>query len=237
MAGMQPYQAVNRVFCCPYPVGVLSCENGSYTLRVNGKGIVHAVPDKAIAVLGVTSENVQLEATQRENTARITAVINAIMSLGVPKEDIRTQTYQIQPQYDFINGQQVFRGYLVTHTLQVELDNIGLTGRMIDTAVSAGANTVSGVEFTASDPAAYYRRALNAAIADASAKAAEIGAKLNVAVSPVPLRITEEAYHNGAPVPFMAVQSAGAPTPIQPGQVEITASIEAVFSYRGGCGG
>lgn len=194
-------------------------------LEVEGKGTVSAEPDKAVVVLGVITENVQLETAQRENADAVAAVIAAVMGQGVPREMIQTQTYNIQPVYDYIDGKSVFRGYMVTHNLKIEIRNIGSVGAVVDAAVGAGANSVSGVEFTVSDPSQYYKEALNAAINDAIGKAEVIGAKLNVYV----VRITEERYQQ-TPVPY-TMQATGQATPIQPGMIEITAAVTVIFSY------
>lgn len=199
-------------------------------LEVEGKGTVSAEPDKAVVVLGVITQNIQLETAQRENADTVTAVIAAVMGQGVPRQSIQTQTYNIQPVYDYIDGKSVFRGYMVTHNLRVDIRNIGSVGAVVDAAVGAGANNVSSVEFTVSDPSQYYKEALEAAINDAIGKAEIIGAKLNVYVYPVPVHITEERYQQAVPVPY-TMQATGQTTPIQPGLIEITAAIVAIFSY------
>lgn len=218
----------------PYTSQEIGPNMGSclYKLRVDGRGSVMAEPDTAVAVLGVTTENMQLEVAQRENAEKTSAVIQAIMQLGIPKEAIQTQAYLIQPQYDFVDGRRVFRGYLVVHNLRVTVKNVGQVGRVIDTAVRAGANTVNDVSFTVTEPAKYYAAALNAAIEDAVLKAAVIGSKLNVTVYRPPVQITEKTYQVSPPVQPLLMQAASPVTPIQPGQIEITALIEAIFAYR-----
>lgn len=205
--------------------------NNFNKLKVNGKGSIMAEPDEAVVVLGVTNENVQLELAQRENAEKVAAIISALVALGVPKNSIQTQTYQIQPQYDFVDGKQVFRGYSVIHFLKINVDDISAVGKITDAAVNAGANSVSSIEFIVSDPTVYYKEALSAALSDALSKAASIGMQLKVNVLQIPFQVTEESYQNGPPIPYTTMQAAGPTTPIQPGQIEITAFIEAMFYY------
>lgn len=238
MNEIAPYPSINRfAFPCSCSSGTMDCEiYRNHTMKVSGKGSVSAFPDKATAVLGITTENIQLEAAQRENAQKTSAVIDSLLKSGVPRKDIQTQTYQIQPQYDYIEGKQLFRGYQVIHELKVDIDQIAMTGRIIDAAVNAGANSVGGIEFTVKNPSAYYNAALQKALSDAMEKAAVIAGKLNVNVSAVPIRIVEETSHNVTPVPFPSVQSTGAPTPVMPGQIEIEAFVEAIFQYYGHLG-
>jgi uncharacterized protein YggE len=222
-----------------YPV--YSLQNGmqqyyhspGFTLKVNGKGTVLVEPDTAVITLGVITDNAQLEAAQKENTEKTSNVINSLIQLGIPEEDIQTQAYQIQPMYDYIDGKQVFRGYRVNHSLKVTVRNIAEAGKVIDTAVRAGANYVSSINFILSDPSAVYETALEAAIGDAQEKAAAIGIKLNVYVYPIPVRITEQTYQQITPVQHAFQQVAEAAVPLQPGQIEVIAQIEATFSYIG----
>lgn len=221
--GLAHYLPVSGLQACADP---RACK-----LKVEGRGTIRVQPDTAVIIIGVSTEDVQLRTAQEENTRITTAVLNTLRNLGVPSRDITTQAYVIEPQYDFIDGRQVFRGYRVLHSLRITIRDINRIGEIIDSAVASGANIVNNISFTVSDPSLYYRQALNAAIDDAQAKAVVIGRKLNIAVSQVPVQITEEDYQYVTPIqPFLA-QAAPMTTPIQAGQIEITARIEAVFAY------
>ncbi|HEX2945279.1 MAG TPA: SIMPL domain-containing protein [Clostridia bacterium] len=199
-------------------------------LKVEGTGRIKVKPDIAIVNLGVVTENLQLGTAQAENTARMTAVIGTLNGMGVSPADIQTSSYNITPQYDYIEGKQVFRGYRVEHMLKVTMRDMARIGSTIDAAVQSGANQIGSIAFAVEDPSPYYRQALDAAVDDALAKAATIAVKLNIRVIRVPVRVVELGYVQGAPIP-LAFQTAAASTPIQSGQIEITAQIEAVFAY------
>lgn len=96
----------------------------------------------------------------------------------------------------------------------------------------SGVNQVSSIKFSVADPSVYYQKALNAAADDAIEKARTLGNKLNIMVSRVPVQIIEMGYEAGGPIVPLTYQAAGAATPVQTGLYEISARIEAVFSYR-----
>lgn len=200
------------------------------TLRVEGRGSVTAQPDRAEVYLGVTTENTSLTTAQAENAAAITAVINALTRLGIPAQDIATQSYTISPQYDYVDNKQVFRNYRVQHTLKVTIRDTNRVGQIIDAAVASGANFVNDINFTISDPSLYYQQALTLAIDDAVAKALAIGTRLKINVAPIPIRIIETTY-GPAPIQPLALKAAAPSTPIQVGQLEITAQVEVTFTY------
>ena len=199
-------------------------------LKVEGTGRVKVRPDTAIADLGVVTENRQLSTAQEENSKSMTAVIRTLNAMGIPPADLQTSSYSITPQYDFIEGRQVFRGYRVEHMLRVTMRDMAGIGNVVDAAVQSGANQIGSITFSVSDPSPYYRQALDAAVDDALAKAGTIAAKLNIRVVRVPVRIIETGYEQGAPAPLV-YQTAAPATPVQTGQIEITARIEAVFAY------
>jgi uncharacterized protein YggE len=161
----------------------------------------------------------------------MTAILGTLREFGIPQEDIKTQSYTITPQYDYIEGKQVFRGYRVEHLLDITIRDMNKTGELIDSVVQSGANIVNSIRFTISDQSVYYRQALNAAVDDALAKARTLEVKLNIEVSRVPVRIIEMGYEAGPIVPLM-VQTTGTAVPVQPGMLEVSARIEAIFDYR-----
>ncbi|AGX43520.1 SIMPL domain-containing protein [Clostridium saccharobutylicum] len=205
------------------------CENNR--VRVFGQGIVNVKPDAAQVVIGVVTENLELEAAQGDN-ARITSqVINSIWGLGILPQYIQTQNYNIRPNYDYVNGKQVFRDYEVTNSLNILIRNINSVGEVIDTAVKNGANLVSGVNFIVSDAKRYYNEALRLALEDAQNKVRVIANKLNVNMDFIPIKISEQGRENIIPLTAMAFKSTNGTTPIEAGENKITAEIEAVFVY------
>lgn len=226
-----PAYAYDNYSVLPF-LGAQTCADPfACKMRVEGKGSVNVRPNIAVVVLSVITENKQLSIAQKENSENTVAVIKSLRENGIPPEDIQTQAYNITPQYDYVEGKQVFRGYRVEHSLKVTIRNMTRIGEIIDNAVQSGANQVGSIDFSVDNPAAYYQLALNAAVDDAVRKAHTLANKMNLTLSKAPVRIMEMGYEAGTPVPLM-YQAAGKATPIQTGQIEISARIEAVFAYR-----
>lgn len=200
-------------------------------MKLVGEGRIQVQPDLATVSIGVITENIQLKIAQEENTRRMNQVLNTLKEMGVSSDDIQTQSYLINPQYDYMDGKQIFRGYRVQHELKITLKDMNTIGEIIDAAVLNGANQVSSITFSVEFPSIYYQKALVASVDDAIAKARTLGKKLGISISDVPVQIVEESYQNGFPIQPYLLQRAEAATQIQPGQTEIIARIDAVFSY------
>lgn len=208
--------------------------NNRPSIEVTGEGTVSAAPNKAIIVLGVITESPSLSTAQSENASAVTNVINAMLRLNIPREQIQTVTYRIEIQYNYEDGTQIFRGYRVTHLLQITIDSVEQTGLVVDTAVNSGANFVSTIRFTIANSEIFYNQALSTAIQNAGNKANTIARTLGATLVRTPVKITEETRVIEPPIPFQAsllTEGAAIPTPIQPGELEIRAVVRAQYTY------
>nr|WP_263325770.1 SIMPL domain-containing protein [Neobacillus sp. Marseille-Q6967] len=202
-------------------------------IKVTGEGVISIQPDTAKIHLGVITENIELNTAQQQNSSTATKVIQSLLSLGIDKKQIQTFEYRIEPIYDFEQGKQIFRGYKITHILQVNIEDISLTGKVVDTAVQNGANYVSNIQFTSKFIDTYYNQALALALNNANEKAKTIANTLRVSLLMTPIQIKEEGSLI-QPFEIHQVSSAKgfATTPIQPGQLTIKANISAEFLYQ-----
>ena len=66
--------------------------------------------------LGSYNRSKNIETAQRENIIISNRVIDKLgKEIGVLRKDIQTSIYNIEPQYDYIEGKQIFRNYKVTN--------------------------------------------------------------------------------------------------------------------------
>ncbi|WP_175614504.1 SIMPL domain-containing protein [Piscibacillus halophilus] len=200
-------------------------------MTVFGEGIVTTEPNEAVVALGVITQDPDLSMAQGQNAELVNNVIQVLMSEGIPREEIQTIDYSIQPQYDYVDGVQQFRGYQVTHILRVTVAEIARVGQVIDGAVDAGANRVLDIQFSVSHPEVFYQIALTRALEDAVAKAETLADSMNTELDPIPIKVTELSVDRpGIYQTFALTQSAGE-TPIEPGQMDIKVRVEAKFHY------
>ncbi len=202
------------------------------TMTLNGAGIIRVQPDIAIVVLGAISENMELRTAQQENAEKVRNIIDTLLRIGIEERNIETESYSVIPQYDYVEGAQVFRGYRVTNNLKVTIRDMDRVGAVVDAAVASGANVVYNVNFTISDPTRVYKMALSQAIVDAINKAITIERTLNIIVDKTPNTIEEESISTGIIRERDELFSPIATTPIVGGRIEVVARIKATFGYR-----
>ncbi|MFO1443510.1 SIMPL domain-containing protein [Bacillus sp. Bva_UNVM-123] len=201
-------------------------------IRVIGEGKITVKPDQAKVTLGVMTEDMELQKAQQNNAIIIDKIQKSLVALSIPEEQIQTIRYSVQPQYDFIEGKQHFRGYQVEHLLLIMIDQMDGVGKVVDTAVNNGANIISGISFTISDSNYYERQALSAAVLDAYQKAETIANTLKVHLIG-PRLISENPTQQGGPIPYQstALMKSDTTTPIQAGTIQISSQVTADFEY------
>ncbi|MHA6260071.1 SIMPL domain-containing protein [Sporosarcina sp. CAU 1771] len=200
-------------------------------MTVNGTGSVTLPPDTVQFYVEVQTENEKLTIAQQENASAMNKVIEALLDFGIENEHIQTVSYNITPQYDYIDGEQQFRGYAVSNVIMVTSGYVEKIGSMIDLAVENGATGISNIQFLVSDEEATYEKALSEALDDAKKKAQTMANTIQIQIDLIPIKIVEEQKE--APIiPRMFVaKEMSATTPIEPGQLTIRASVTVQFQY------
>ncbi len=205
-------------------------------LSVSAEGKSEARPDLATINLGVTTEGQTAQAALQENARRMAALTQALRRAGIAERDIQTSNVSVYPQQQYVEGQQPrITGYQANNTVTAKVRNIDNTGRVIDAAVAAGGNTINGVSFSHSDPNAQLDVARRNAIAEARRRAELYANALGMRVVRI-VAVSEGAgYSPPVPMPmerFQARDAAVANTPIAPGQIETTVSVNVTFELR-----
>ncbi|OPX66851.1 MAG: oxidative stress defense protein [Methanoregulaceae archaeon PtaB.Bin056] len=204
------------------------------TIVASGTGSVIGTPDRAQISLAVETENVNVKVAQAENAARMTKVMDALAAAGIPSDALKTTGYYIYPVYEDpkLYGQKI-RAYRVTNTVTVTLHDVSKVGEVIDIGVANGINQASSIQFLLSDETSQVLRteALKEATERAAADAKTVADALGVSIRSVKTAQVSGGYY---PVAFqnyaMADSASGAaPTPIQPGDVTVTATVTVTY--------
>jgi len=194
---------------------------------VRGQGEVKTAPDVAFVVIGAELRAPTAKAAQTAAATAMTAVQQRIVAAGVPKDAIRTLTYDLQAQFDYASGKQVPRGFLARNVIEVRLDDLAKVGEVLELAIAAGGTSVQGIRFDLKQRDAVEREALTRAVADARARA-DAAAKGAGAVVVAVMRIEESGVQvmaAEAPMMRMAADAMPSAPPIAAGEVVIRASV------------
>ncbi|HVM16260.1 MAG TPA: SIMPL domain-containing protein [Gaiellaceae bacterium] len=199
-------------------------------ITVTGSAVVEAAPDQSEWSFGVQEQGETARQALDRASEAANRLVAALRREGIGERDLRTEQVSVWPNHD---GRGI-SGYVASTSVHVLVRDVERAGRVVDAAVSAGANQVSGPNLSSSDRDAVYRQALAAALqqarANAQALAREAGAELGGVVA-----IRESG---SAPPPVHArmapaVAEDAAAVPIEPGRQQIGATVTVTFALGG----
>ena len=193
------------------------------TLTVTGSGSATAVPDEAQLSFGVETRGSTAQAALAANGTAMRKLIAALRDAGA--RDLATQWVSVWPMTQEDGTPQ---GFSASNSVSASI-GVDRAGALIDAAVSAGANQVSGPDLRSVDAKRLYQDALRDAVSDARAHAEALVKAAGRTLG----AITAIAEGGAEPVPVYraAAQDAGS-TPIVGGQQETTATVTVTFALR-----
>jgi uncharacterized protein YggE len=193
------------------------------SVTVTGTGVAAAVPDRAQISAGVESRAATARAALQANATAMQKVLDVLESRG--GKNVTTQTVSLSTAFD---EQGRRSGFVATNVASAEATLAG-AGALIDAAVAAGANTISGPTLSRTDVDALYNQALAAAVDDAAERASVLAQAAGRSLGRV-IGITEAG---SAPVAFAAKASAAQDsTPVVSGPQETTATVSVTYELR-----
>ena len=155
-------------------------------IRVSGSGEVAVVPDIAYINIGVHSEAEDVSSALEANNTQATKLTEALQAEGIEAKDIQTTNFNVYPQTRYDNmGQPVGTSYVVDNTVYITVRDLTKLGKLLDSAISAGANNIYGISFDIADKETVLAQACELAIKDAEAKAKSVATVAGVTLGQI----------------------------------------------------
>jgi uncharacterized protein YggE len=204
------------------PLAANAAEKLDRLVTVTGEATVAAAPDTAVIRIGVVSQGKTARAASDANAKEMTAVLAAIKDSGIADRDVQTSRLSLQPQYDPNKaGAARLIGIQVNNQVTVKIRDIGKLPAVLDRAIAAGANEMSGIEFVVSGQSKLLDQARAEAIADAHRKAERYANAAGKKAGRV-VAISEEG---SVPPPRVFQSLRAALPPIAPGEQTLRAVV------------
>ncbi len=140
-------------------------------ITVSGTGEIRVSADTAVISLGVSARDKDVLKAQQKVNETIAAIRTALIGQGIKEENINTEFISIYALYDYQNDEELLAAYNASSTLAIKATDMESVGSLIDAAFDAGANTLNGISFSASDTEEAKTEALMKAVENANKKA------------------------------------------------------------------
>jgi uncharacterized protein YggE len=222
---------------CQDNISVMPTAVVSQGITATGHSELKVKPDIALVTITVTTQSQHQEDAVQENAVKTTAVLSALKDVKIAEKDIQTQSYTVQPQYDYTPSPPVLTGYQVQNSVQVTVRDLTQVGLVIDKTTAGGASEIGGVSFDLSDRSQAESQALSQAVLAAKSKAGVMASAAGVDLG----RLLSINEGTSAPPPvrpmFMSAMRAKAAdvpeTPIADQQITVTADATLVYAMGG----
>jgi uncharacterized protein YggE len=203
------------------------------TITVEADGKVMAIPDQALLTLEVETRAPQAEAATQENARRSDALLKALKQ-ALPDDQVKTLGFRLNPVYagkDKANPPEI-KGYEALHRFQARVKGPERLGAIIDVALKNGASGVNGPFWEHSRLEELQRQAAVVALERARRLAEALAQSQGLKVTGVE-KISTGLQARPFPVVARSMAAAApAATPIEVGEEEIKASVQAVFQVK-----
>lgn len=204
---------------------------------VTGEGKVTVVPDTGIVSVGVNLTRTTVKSAQSEVNGIINKIIAELQKLNIESKDIKTENYSVYPEYDYTAGTPRVTGYRVSADLRITVRELDKLNQVIDSATSAGANTIGGITLTVDDKRAedLRQQAREEAVKQAKSKAVSLSSAAGISLGKI-INIQESSPVTPGPLLMAADKvgrgGGGESTEIQPGSTDITSTITLTYETR-----
>ena len=220
-------RSLSLVLLLAGPVASAAAQSNPPAIEVTGEATRSIAPDRAEIDFGVVTQAQTAREAAEINAGKVDAVTEALRALLDADAELETTRYVIRPNYQRSrDGESSITSYTASNTIRVSKIDVSLPGRLIDAATTAGANSVDRLHFTVEDEETEKLFALGDAARQARRKAGALAEALGLSI------IGVASVNEGMPSvvrPYAAAamrQAEAAPTtPIEPGDVQIRASV------------
>lgn len=215
------------------------------TISFSGSGEVFAAPDIAMVSVTIREESAKVEEAKDKVVAKETAVLGFLEEQGIAKKDIKAESYNSYPKYDYGSpcyGMYCPRtapkiiGYEVSENISVKVRDLAKAGEILGGITALGVSETSGPNFSIENEDKIKAEARQMAIDEAKAKAETLAEDLGVRL----VRIVSFSEDGNYPAPmygrdmmFSAAVAEKSPTPELPaGENKITSNVTITYEIR-----
>ena len=132
-------------------------------------------PDLGLLNLGVEARAATVAEARDQAARAMESIMTVLADAGIEEKDIRTQFFNIQPEYVWNeqDRRQEIVGYRVTNTVNVKVRDLEAMGTLIDQVATAGGDLtrINSIRFTVEDTQLFASQAREAAVKAAMEKA------------------------------------------------------------------
>jgi uncharacterized protein YggE len=167
-------------------------EYAAKTLSVQGSASDYVNTTEVVIGFAVETQEKNAVSSFDKNKNISSTVDDILDSINIPKENITTTGFNIEPQYDIITyenrtSKEIYKGVKVRNEYEVRLSDVDTTSTLIDRITRQDVNVISYINFEIPQNDTYKirNRLLSKALKDGHGRAQSIANSLNIKLGKV----------------------------------------------------
>ncbi len=220
------------------PLAVLG--DPSRTIQVGAtaeQGFEPNLVEFGLEIWSVAPHAKEAQSLNARETERVRQALLARFKIAA--KEIRTQSYDLNPQYDYQKQPPRVRGMRVSHRLQFQTSQLEQVGAIFDTLSSESSQSNVGVSFQGLRWQTSERAKLELELIDRAVKQARLRAEALAKAAGVSLgsvrTLTHQIQAHSLSMPTLkmaARMESDSSTNVQPGQVQLSAEVSVVYEIQ-----
>lgn len=113
--------------------------NPSETISTSGDAQIEVIPDLMTVNFNIQTEGKTASEAKTLNDEKYNNLVKEISLIGLDEDNIKTSSFSVNLNYEWVNGKRIEKGYLANHYLKIELmeEEFDKIGSVIDAGVNA----------------------------------------------------------------------------------------------------
>lgn len=117
-------------------------------ISLNGSKEIDVEPNIAKITFAVENTGSDAQKATAENNTISNTIITSLKQITNANDDvIKTTNFSVRPVYSTTGGKKVIKNYTAVNSVTVETKDISKVSKLIDTAITSGANRVNGLSY------------------------------------------------------------------------------------------
>jgi hypothetical protein len=176
-------------------------------LNVTGIGRVKTIPDQVVISARIYTEDKKAGEAFDENQFRMKYLMDLLISNGVPRDKVATESLYINPVYK--NNSSKVDYYVVDRRIKIFQDDMERISPVLDALVDSQVDEIGSIEFIVKDLDHKYEEALEEAAADARSTAKMLTAGLGAKIVGLKAMSYDYGGYGGVPLSDLSRASTG----------------------------
>lgn len=206
-------------------------------ITVNGTGKVMVEPNLASFDITVETKNPEAQVASTENAKLTGKIVKELKKLIKEKDAVTTEGYAIYQDYEYDNKAQTNKvvGFKTVNQVHIKTTDLAKLGNLLDMVVAMGVTAINNLQFSYENQEIILHQALARAVSNATERAKILASAGGLSLDGI-ISIDSTLSNYSAPRPvnnrMMLAMKAAPVTPVEPGSVNIEASVNVIFKTK-----